>query len=74
MTWNNKLIYIVHLVGYFHSCINDARIDDHETDVVLQEVVKQKGTFTANLDNSRIALKTVRANLLSSQEVEGYVY
>jgi hypothetical protein len=19
--WNNKLIYIVHLVGYFHSCI-----------------------------------------------------
>jgi len=20
-TWNNKLIYIVHLVGYFHSCI-----------------------------------------------------
>jgi len=21
LTWNNKLIYIVHLVGYFHSCI-----------------------------------------------------
>jgi len=20
-TWNNKLIYIVHLVGYFHSCL-----------------------------------------------------
>jgi hypothetical protein len=20
-TWNNKLIYIVHLVGYFHNCI-----------------------------------------------------
>jgi len=20
-TWNNKLTYIVHLVGYFHSCI-----------------------------------------------------
>ena len=20
-TWNNKLIYIVHLVGYFHSCV-----------------------------------------------------
>ena len=48
----------MHLVGYFHSCINDARIDEHETDVVLQEVVKQKVTFTANLDNSRIALKS----------------
>jgi len=21
LTWNNKLIYTVHLVGYFHSCI-----------------------------------------------------
>jgi len=21
LTWNNKLIYILHLVGYFHSCI-----------------------------------------------------
>ena len=21
LTWNNKLTYIVHLVGYFHSCI-----------------------------------------------------
>ena len=21
LTWNNKLIYIMHLVGYFHSCI-----------------------------------------------------
>jgi hypothetical protein len=21
LTWNNKLIYIAHLVGYFHSCI-----------------------------------------------------
>jgi hypothetical protein len=21
MTWNNKLIFIVHLAGYFHSCI-----------------------------------------------------
>ena len=21
-TWNNKLIYIVHLVGYFHSCMH----------------------------------------------------
>jgi len=21
LTWNNKLIYIVHLVGYFHSCV-----------------------------------------------------
>jgi hypothetical protein len=21
LTWNNKLIHIVHIVGYFHSCI-----------------------------------------------------
>jgi hypothetical protein len=21
LTWNNKLIYMVHLVGYVHSCI-----------------------------------------------------
>jgi hypothetical protein len=21
LTWNNKIIHIVHLVGYFHSCI-----------------------------------------------------
>ena len=29
-TWNNKLIYIVHLVGYFHGMYHDARIHERQ--------------------------------------------
>ena len=36
LTWNNKLIYIVHLVGYFHSCIKMHGFMNVESNVLIR--------------------------------------
>jgi hypothetical protein len=52
LTWNNKLIYTVHLVGYFYSCtlILSLRRADHSSKGVLPTVVR-RCVWSRNLKN-----------------------
>jgi hypothetical protein len=64
MTWNNKLIYIMHLVGYFHSCITmygfmnikpqDSLCSRKYSEHASPKVLVRKVTNSANMLNKYI--------------------
>ena len=65
-TWNNKLIYILHLVGYFHSCITMRGF----MNVKLRFVMNVKLRFVMNVKLKFVLQGWTKKNCLSeSKEV-----
>jgi len=58
MTWNNKLLYIVHLVGYFHSyiCVSSSQRDvspkRQEMLLAISQYEQEEGCFVSVTDNT----------------------